>query len=234
MKFYLGGCACGAVRYQIDDEPVFENHASAVTASAGAERGTALPHLSDRAKAVVTGKVTTWHVAGDSGNEKIHAFCPTCGTPVHLTFAAMPDLLETVHAASLDSPELFHPSVVTYHARALDWDAVDPGLTKVQKMPYWACGHLWFGQDASDFGRGGYSRRQAALRLVPRTQALRLATTRDALIGLQSAALLRGEVKMAFARRVSLADTDVSAAQRSSHGAIFDPILLQTISVHTP
>ncbi|MDQ0468568.1 GFA family protein [Labrys wisconsinensis] len=134
-KPYLGGCACGAVRYQIDDEPVFENHCQC----RDCQRRSGTGHSSfltfpDRAKAVVTGKVTTWHVAGDSGNEKIHAFCPTCGTPVHLTFAAMPDLL-SVHAASLDSPELFHPSVVTYHARALDWDAVDPGLTKVQKMP---------------------------------------------------------------------------------------------------
>jgi NAD(P)-dependent dehydrogenase (short-subunit alcohol dehydrogenase family) len=36
---------------------------------------------------------------------KTRSFCPTCGSPVYLTFTAMPDLF-TVHAASLDDP---HP-----------------------------------------------------------------------------------------------------------------------------
>lgn len=38
---------------------------------------------------------------GDSGNAKTRGFCPTCGSPVYVTFSAMPDFF-TVHAASLD------------------------------------------------------------------------------------------------------------------------------------
>ena len=51
----------------------------------------------------ITGEATHWEVAGDSGNVKSHAFCPVCGTPVYLRFAAMPDLI-AVHAGSLDDP----------------------------------------------------------------------------------------------------------------------------------
>ena len=70
------------------------------------------------------GSASDWRVAGDSGNEKIHAFCPTCGTPVYLTFAATPDLI-AVHAASLDDPSRFKPAVVTYGIRGLAWDNMD-------------------------------------------------------------------------------------------------------------
>jgi hypothetical protein len=73
-------------------------------------------------------------VKGDSGNEKIHAFCPTCGTPVYLSFAAAPRAI-AIHAASLDDASRFKPRVVTYAVRAHNWDAIDPGLTAFEGMP---------------------------------------------------------------------------------------------------
>ena len=41
---------------------------------------------------------------------------PTCGTPVYLTFVAMPELI-AVHATSLDDPSQFNPQLVTYGIR---------------------------------------------------------------------------------------------------------------------
>ena len=82
----------------------------------------------------VSGEAKTWRVAGDSGNEKIHAFCPTCGTPVYLTFAAMPELF-SVAAASLDDPGQFNPQEVTYAVSGPDWDTMDPSLKSFAKMP---------------------------------------------------------------------------------------------------
>jgi hypothetical protein len=134
-RAYVGGCACGAVRYEIDDKPVFENHCQCRDCQrrSGTGHGSYLT-FADRAKVTVTGKAKTWRVAGDSGNEKIHAFCETCGAPVYLTFAAMPQVF-SIPAGSLDTPELFQPNVVTYSVRALDWDPVDPRLTRFDKMP---------------------------------------------------------------------------------------------------
>jgi hypothetical protein len=82
----------------------------------------------------LTGKATEWEVAGDSGNVKIHAFCPVCGTPVWLRFAAMPALI-AVAAGSLDEPARFAPQVLTYGVRAQPWDAIDPSLTTFERMP---------------------------------------------------------------------------------------------------
>ena len=116
------------------------NPSSKTTANAATARKEAAPVTASyltfpsRADVKITGTATDWRVAGDSGNEKIHSFCPICGTPVYLTFAAMPDLI-AVHAASLDDPSRFSPTVVTYSIRGLAWDTMDTALQTFETMP---------------------------------------------------------------------------------------------------
>jgi hypothetical protein len=88
---YTGGCACGAVRYRTGSQPIAENHCQCRDCQkrSGTGHGSylAFPRKADVA---LTGTAKCWQVAGDNGNVKSHAFCPNCGTPVYLTFAAMP------------------------------------------------------------------------------------------------------------------------------------------------
>jgi hypothetical protein len=132
---YTGGCACGAVRYAIDRAPVFQNHCQCRDCQrrSGTGHGSYLS-FTGRAEMTITGTVTHWAVAGDSGQLKSHAFCPVCGTTVYLGFAAMPDLV-AVPAASLDDPTRFEPQVLTYRVRALPWDRQDPALPAFERMP---------------------------------------------------------------------------------------------------
>jgi hypothetical protein len=132
---YTGGCACGAVRYEIENEPMVMGDCQCLTCQrkSGTGHGSYLTFPS-RDKVKLTGKVTLWDVASDSGNVKTLGFCPTCGSPVCLTFKAMPELF-TVHAGSLDDPGRYKPQLVTYVLRGHDWDHVDPALTKFDKMP---------------------------------------------------------------------------------------------------
>jgi hypothetical protein len=134
-KLYAGGCACGAIRYETRSEPIFENHCQCTDCQkrSGTGHGSYLT-FPQRADVKVTGNASEWRVAGDSGNQKIHAFCPTCGTPVYLTFAAMPDLF-TIPATSLDDPGLFNPQVLTYSKSGHAWDKVDPSLQTFERMP---------------------------------------------------------------------------------------------------
>jgi hypothetical protein len=134
-KAYAGGCACGAVRYAISCEPVFMNHCQCrdCQRNSGTGHGSYLT-FAQRGEVKLSGDAKQWDIVGDSGNVKTHAFCPTCGSPVYLTFAAMPDLF-TVHAASLDDPTRYAPQVVTYAVRGYAWDSIDPGLPKFDKMP---------------------------------------------------------------------------------------------------
>ena len=132
---YNGGCACGAVRYEITCEPVFMNHCQCLDCQrrSGTGHGSYLT-FADRQQVKLEGKAAHCDVVADSGNVKTHSFCPACGSPVYLTFAAMP-VLFTVHAASLDDPSRFKPQAVTYGMRGHAWDHLDAGLPKFDKMP---------------------------------------------------------------------------------------------------
>jgi hypothetical protein len=131
---YTGGCACGAIRYETGSEPIFENHCQCTDCQkrSGTGHGSYLT-FPQRAEVRLSGRASQWRVTADSGNDKIHAFCPTCGTPVYLTFTAMPDLF-SVHASSLDDPGRFKPQALTYNVRGHGWDAIDPSLPKFERM----------------------------------------------------------------------------------------------------
>jgi hypothetical protein len=134
-KPFTGGCACGAIRYEASGEPIAESHCQCRDCQKRSGTG----HSSNlvfpqRAEVRIAGEAAQWNLAGDSGNEKIHAFCPICGCPVYLTFVAMPELI-AVHAASLDDPGRFRPGAVTYRIRGHAWDTIDPSLQMFEKMP---------------------------------------------------------------------------------------------------
>ena len=134
-RIYSGGCACGAIRYETTSEPIAENHCQCRDCQkrSGTGHGSYLG-FAQRADMTITGEAKNWQVTADSGNEKFHAFCPVCGTPVYVTFAAMPEVI-AVHAASLDDPGQFNPQMVTYSVRGHVWDAMDTALRKFERMP---------------------------------------------------------------------------------------------------
>ena len=134
-KPFTGGCACGAVRYEIAAEPIFSNHCQCRDCQhkSGTGHGSYIT-FGSRSGVTLEGKATHWDMKSDSGNIKTRGFCPTCGSPVYQTSAASPEFF-TIHAASLDDPSRFKPQVVTYAIRGYAWDDLDPALTKFEKMP---------------------------------------------------------------------------------------------------
>ena len=134
-RIFAGGCACGAVRYETSSQPIVENHCQCRDCQkrSGTGHGSYLT-FPQRGAVKITGDAKAWRIAGDSGNEKIHMFCGTCGTPVYLTFAAMPEPI-AIHAGSLDDPSQFRPQMVTYGIRGHEWDTMNPSLPKFRRMP---------------------------------------------------------------------------------------------------
>jgi hypothetical protein len=132
---YTGGCACRAIRYEIADEPLAMNDCQCRDCQhkSGTGHGSYLTFPSQE-RVKVAGAATHWKVTADNGNVKSYAFCPTCGSPVYLTFADAP-VLFTIHAASLDDPSRYRPQAVTYRVRGQAWDKVDPALQQFDRMP---------------------------------------------------------------------------------------------------
>lgn len=132
---YTGGCACGAIRYEISAEPMVMSDCQCRDCqhTSGTGHGSYLTFAS-REAVQLDGDATHWDIVGDSGHVKTRAFCPTCGSPVYLTFSAMPDLF-TIHAASLDDPCRYAPQAVTYRVRGYGWDHLDPTVPTFERMP---------------------------------------------------------------------------------------------------
>jgi hypothetical protein len=131
---YTGGCACGAVRYEISVEPIFQHDCQCRDCQrmSGTGHGSFLTF--PRSDVKYSGRATLWDMVADSGNVKTRAFCPTCGSPVYLTSAAMPDIF-SVHAASLDDASRYQPQVVSYTVSGYRWDCVDSALPMFDRMP---------------------------------------------------------------------------------------------------
>jgi hypothetical protein len=80
------------------------------------------------------GEAKHWVVVGDGGTVKSRAFCPTCGSPVYLTFPDIPEIF-IVHAGSLDDPSRYKPQKVLWTAAGHAWDHLDPAAVKFDRMP---------------------------------------------------------------------------------------------------
>ena len=134
-RTYSGGCACGAIRYETSSASVAEIHCQCrdcqKRSGTGHSSYLAFPRRID---VTITGEAKAWVVAGDNGNRKSHAFCPTCGTPVYLTFVDAPEPI-AIHAGSLDDPGQFNPRMITYSIRGHAWDTMEASLQKFERMP---------------------------------------------------------------------------------------------------
>ncbi len=133
-QVWSGGCACGAIRYDIAGDPLAMVDCQCRDCQSESGTGHA-SHVVFRSKGVTIPEMANgWEMRGDSGNLKTRHFCRTCGSPVFMTFAANPDIL-TVRAASLDEPQRYQPQIVTYASRGYAWDNLDPDVPKFVKMP---------------------------------------------------------------------------------------------------
>ncbi len=131
---YTGGCACGAIRFEIAAEPLAQNDCQCRDCQRMSGTGHGSYLTFPRSGVKQAGEATLWDMVGDSGNVKTRAFCHACGSPVFMTFSAMPEVF-TVHAASLDDPGRYRPQAVTYTVRGHAWDALDRAVPRFDKMP---------------------------------------------------------------------------------------------------
>ena len=133
-KAYTGGCGCGALRYEMNGEPLLSTDCQCrqCQRDSGTGHGSYLTFA--RAAANVTGAAKSHDFVGDNGTVKARAFCPTCGTPVYTLFPSVPEVI-VVRAGTLDEPERYHSRMVIWASTAPTWDKPDPGMPAYDKMP---------------------------------------------------------------------------------------------------
>ena len=130
-----GGCACGAVRYRVEGEPILAAHCHCrdCQRSSGAAMSTVFAVMKT-AFHKEQGALSSYQYTGDSGNPVVRYFCPHCGSPLFTDVAVMAEV-QFVRAVSLDNPADIAPTMHIYCDSAQAWDRSDDGLPRFPKMP---------------------------------------------------------------------------------------------------
>ena len=113
-----GGCQCGAARYEISGAPVslYVCHCRHCQKQSSSAFGMSL--IVAREQIALSGELKFWKTAGESGREKVCAFCPQCGARL---YHAYPGGHISVKAGTLDDISQLRPARHIWTKRALPW-----------------------------------------------------------------------------------------------------------------
>ena len=114
-----GGCACGAVRYELRSEPFDAGWCHCRTCQ-----------LNSGAPAMVFASVPAGHLVFVEGGDKVKSyrsssfghrkFCGECGTPLLMQVDHQPATLD-FSVATLDDPDAVPPGFHIFHASKVGW-----------------------------------------------------------------------------------------------------------------
>lgn len=127
----VGGCACGAVRYESNAEIEFAFHCFCRKCQHMTGGGHSSAFALPSSDVKLTGDLKYFEQVSDSGSVTHAGFCPACGSPVLSKTERFPDRLY-MHVATLDDPSTFNPSFVVFEEAAQPWDHTD---LKFRNMP---------------------------------------------------------------------------------------------------
>jgi hypothetical protein len=126
-----GGCACGAIRYASDADPIVMVNCHCRDCQRTTGSAYAAVMVVPAAAVTLTGKPRYFRTVGEAGKWVERGFCPGCGSPVTLKLERFPDAL-AFQAASLDDPTQFAPVMDIFTTSAQPWDRMQ---AETQKRP---------------------------------------------------------------------------------------------------
>jgi hypothetical protein len=117
-----GGCTCGAVRYRLDDHPIFVHgcHCTWCQRQSGSAFAVNALIETDRVT-VLSGKPEEVPIPSPSGKGQIILRCPTCRIAVWSHYAGNGHKLAFVHAGTLDDAGRIAPGIHIYTSTKMPW-----------------------------------------------------------------------------------------------------------------
>jgi len=136
-----GGCACGAVRYRLESEPMFVHccHCKDCQRQTGSAFVLNALIETDRV-AILRGEVTRFDMPTDSGRPHGVYRCPTCGTALWSEYGGLA-ALRFVRVGTLDAPAALAPDVHIYVRSKVPWVQLPAGVPAFEA--YYDSKKLW-------------------------------------------------------------------------------------------
>lgn len=131
---YIGGCLCGAVRYEAKGEPNLSGHCYCADCRKASGSGF-IPFMGFSADAVTfTGETLQYRSKSARGSDAVRNSCSKCGG---LVFGGEvgKDVSHTIYAGSLDDPSRFRPTIAIFALGRPNWAIIPPGLTVFDRLP---------------------------------------------------------------------------------------------------
>lgn len=128
----LGGCACGAIRYESDSDPIIMMNCHCRDCQKASGSGYAAIIVVPKAAVQIRGELRYHKVVGRSGKATERGFCPNCGSQITVESERRPEVLG-LQAGSLDDPSTYRPMMDVFTSSSQPWDHMDP---KVEKHSY--------------------------------------------------------------------------------------------------
>ena len=129
-----GGCLCGAVRYEIEAEPIVTRLCWCRVCQFIAAGNAAVSVCFPSRGLSVVGEMRDFESVAHSGNRMHRRFCPTCGTHLFSEAESRPHLI-FVRAGTLDDREIARPAATIWTARAPSWACLDAALPSWEGQP---------------------------------------------------------------------------------------------------
>lgn len=130
----LGGCQCGAVRYELDGPlaRAYACHCRDCQKQSASAFSLSIPVLDERLR--LTGAVDRFDKRSDSGAVTTCVFCRRCGVRIHHVSARSPKVL-TLKAGTLDDAARVSPAAHLWVSRKQPWVDLDPGVPAFERQP---------------------------------------------------------------------------------------------------
>ena len=135
MAKITGGCLCGAIRYEIEGEPIriANCHCDDCRKATGSAYATNLFFKADQVT-LVQGSPKRFDHTADSGNTMFKEFCDTCGSQVLGGGSQRPGV-KSVKVGSIDDASFVKPEANIFTSHALSCTVMDENVDRFETMP---------------------------------------------------------------------------------------------------
>lgn len=130
-----GACHCGYITYEaeIDPNTVGVCHCSDCQTLSGAPYRASVPAPPDKFK-ILTGEPAKYVKTAESGNKRVQAFCPKCGSPIYAGAVDNPSAPYNIRVGTIHQRDQLVPKRQVWARSRQSWvDHLDD-ITRIEKQ----------------------------------------------------------------------------------------------------
>ena len=117
-----GGCHCGYITYEADADPERTSicHCTDCQMLSGTAFRVSIP-AADHGFRILSGEPTVYVKTGESGNKRLQAFCPRCGSPIYATSVGSGPKAYGVRLGTVRQRDEFIPKIQIWSRSRQKW-----------------------------------------------------------------------------------------------------------------